>query len=269
MQSFHSLLLLLLLNLVRSLHLRRLLPSIPIVPISPIPPPSKWLPVGVSENRKDRTETPEESMQWAKDGSQDIPKIENTLSTDKTDRKDDDKKEGTIQEEAVSNEIYPSAANRNDKKEGTIQEETISNALMSHPEIYPSAENRNGDGSLGMLYNKINNMEALEKRTVGVGEHMSDLYPSKWAGDDDVNVENGKDGKNRKDRKNEKNEKEDDDISSTSRLYGMLAPGATGSVGSNERKQAKVFHTIWNRAKKKRNNNKIVKKEYSWEGKLK
>jgi len=256
MQSFHSLLLLLLLNLVRSLHLRRF----------PIPPPSKWLPVGVSEDRKDRTETPEESMQWAKDGSQDIPKIENTLSTDKTDRKDDDKKEETIQEETISNEIYPSAANRNDKKERTIQEETISNALMSHPEIYPSAENRNGDGSLGMLYNKINNMEALEKRTVGVGEHMSDLYPSKWAGDDDVDVENGK---NRKDRKNEKNEKEDDDISSTSRLYGMLAPGATGSVGSNERKQAKVFHTIWNRAKKKRNNNKIVKKEYSWEGKLK
>ena len=234
MQSFHSLLLLLLLNLVRSLHLRRLIPN--------IPPPSKWLPVGVSEDRKDRTETPEESMQWAKDGSQDIPKIENTWSTDKTDRKDDDKKEGTIQEEAVSN------------------------ALMSHPEIYPSAENRNGDGSLGILYNKINNMEALEKRTVGVGEHMSDLYPSKWAGDDDVDVENGKDGKN---RKNEKNEKEDDGISSTSRLYGMLAPGATGSVGSNERKQARVFHTIWNRAKTKRNNNKIVKKEYSWEGKLK
>jgi hypothetical protein len=242
MQLFHSLLLLLLLNLVRSLHLRRL-----------IPPPSKWLPVGVSENRKDRTETSEESMQWAKDGSQDIPKIENTLSTDKTDRKDDDKKEGTIQE-AVSND--------DDKKEGTIQEEAISNALMSHPEIYPSTENRNGDGSLGMLYNKINNMEALEKRTVGVGEHMSDSYPSKWAGDDDVDVD-GKDGKNGK------NEKEDDDISSTSRLYGMLAPGATGSVGSNERKQARVFHTIWNRAKTKRNNNKIVRKEYSWEGKLK
>ena len=164
MQLFHSLLLLLLLNLVRSLHLRRLIPN--------IPPPSKWLPVGVSEDRKDRTETPEESMQWAKDGSQDIPKIENTWSTNKTDRKDDDKKEGTIQE-AVSND--------DDKKEGTIQEETISNALMSHPEIYPSAENRNGDGSLGMLYNKINNINDATKSEYETWQRIAMFLGwSKW-----------------------------------------------------------------------------------------
>ena len=124
--------------------------------------------------------------------------------------------------------------------------------MKRHPEIFPSTEERIGDGDLGAITQKIKNVEALEKRAVGVGHAMKNVYPSKWAGDDDVVVRKeeemeggdrekgkGKDGKEGKDGKGGNN---------NNRLIGMLSPSATGSVGSDERKQKKMFDTILRRA---------------------
>ena len=121
--------------------------------------------------------------------------------------------------------------------------------MKRHPEIFPSTEERIGDGDLGAITQKIKNVEALEKRAVGVGDAMKNVYPSKWAGDDDVVVrkEEEMEGGDREKGKG-KDGKDGKDGNNNNRLIGMLSPSATGSVGSDERKQKKMFDTILRRA---------------------
>lgn len=129
------------------------------------PPPSVWFPTETTaEQRPPRIESKKESNDWAQFGSVQIPSI------------------------AVSD--HPSTRRKtNDGESNNAVERATTKALHSHPEIFPATNRRRGDGSLEKITENIKDVEKKENLETSVEEHMSDSFPSIWAGDDEQDKE--------------------------------------------------------------------------------